>query len=191
MRKNVRKGLQRLLAMVLTFAMVMTYVGCIGKVDAYAASTGKVTVKVVDKNGGEEIPGAQVIFTDYYDTTLPIENVTKNEDGSYSIPLNDDPVYNYFKCYAVADGYKQSSFYRVDLSDNDNTVISLNNIQLEAYPYENQLQTAITGAQDEINGYVDTDDYDEDQKAEIQNIRTRYLNRIYDEVKVDTETAET
>ena len=190
MRKNIRKGLQRLLAMILAFAMVMAYAGCIGKIDAYAASTGKVTVKVVDKNGGKEIPGAQVIFTDYYDINKVI-TTTQNNDGSYNIPLSDEWWDNYYKCYAVADGYNNSSTYEVDLSDA--TEITLGDIQLEAYPYDNQLQTAIGNAQNAIIGYVDVMDYDSDQIQEIESIINSYMTRIENEVKVEDgkETADT
>ena len=87
MEKKKQRSWKQILAMAFTFAMVMVFAGITGKVDANAYETKycKVTVKVTDKETGAEIPGAQVIFTDYYSPYGAIE-VTQNEDGTYNLP---------------------------------------------------------------------------------------------------------
>ena len=75
MEKKKQRSWKQILAMAFTFAMVMVFAGITGKVDANAYETKycKVTVKVTDKETGAEIPGAQVIFTDYYSPYGAIE----------------------------------------------------------------------------------------------------------------------
>ena len=194
MEKKKQRSWKQILAMAFTFAMVMVFAGITGKVDANAYETKycKVTVKVTDKETGAEIPGAQVIFTDYYSPYGVIE-VTQNEDGTYNLPYEDDGWGLYYRYYATATGYKSSlgsSGKGTSTGDVQCAELTLPAIKLEKEPPTERLQSAITTAQNDINKYLNKDNYDADQVAEIESIIQNHLTRIEAEVEVGDETEE-
>lgn len=188
MEKKKKRSWRQILAMAFTFAMVMVFAGITGKVDANAEEMKycTVTVKVTDKETGAEIPGAKVIFRDYYNT-LP--DVTEpNEDGTYSLPYPDDGWGYYYRYYAKAEGYRTSSTTKTP--DMQCDTLTLATIKLEKLPPAERLQEAITAAQNDINNYLNKDNYDTDQVAEIESIIQNHLTRIENEVEVGDETEE-
>ena len=200
MKEKKRKGLSKLLSMAFTFVMVMVFAGFIGKVDVRADDLiCKATVKVKDKSTGEIIENAQVIFTDYYRNgdTYPVIEVTQNEDGTYNLPYDEWGMY--YRYYAVAPGYKDSRtadgagvLQGVSTGCIETATVTLGDIRLEKYPAVNRLETAIADAQKEIQNYLNQDDYDADQIAEMNGIIDRYLERIENEIEIgDNETEET
>lgn len=108
MEKKRRRSLHNILTMAFTFAMVMVFAGLVGKVEVNAG-TCKVTVQVTDTEG-TPIPNAEVIFTNYYQPFEELTTVTKNDDGTYNVPFDDDAWWNnYYRYYATADDYKPSA----------------------------------------------------------------------------------
>lgn len=187
MKKMKGKGLKHILTMAFTFAMVMVFAGLTGKVDAYAEDyICKATVLVKDSETGEIIENAQVIFTEYYKPNNPIETVTRNEDGTYNLPYDEWGMY--YKYYATADGYKSSALKSAGCIET--ATVTLPDIVLEKYPPVEQLQNEITKTENEIKNYLNEDDYDAEQVAEINKIIDKYLERIENEVEVGEETAD-
>lgn len=187
MKKMKGKGLKHILTMAFTFAMVMVFAGLTGKVDAYAEDyICKATVLVKDSETGEIIENAQVIFTEYYKPNNPIETVTRNEDGTYNLPYDEWGMY--YKYYATADGYKSSALKSAGCIET--ATVTLPDIVLEKYPPVEQLQNEITKTENEIKNYLNEDDYDAEQIAEINKIIDKYLERIESEVEVGDETAD-
>lgn len=98
MKKMKGRSLKHILTMAFTFAMVMVFAGLIGKVDAKAATTCTMTIKVTDTKG-KAIENA-VPFVDIWEqegygkykinTTIKATPEDKNEDGSYSIKIEWD-----------------------------------------------------------------------------------------------------
>lgn len=196
MKKRKGNGLKHILTMAFTLAMVMVFAGLTGKVDAYAAydAVCKTTVTVKDKETGEIIENAKVYFTDYYSPYDPIE-VTQNEDGTYNLPYPSGDYITY-RYYALAEGYKDPRTVNkynglkqgVSTGFVETETKTLNDILLEKYPPVERLQSEITNAQNEIKNYLNEDDYDAEQIAEINKIIDKYLERIESEVEVGDET---
>ncbi|MDY5497721.1 MAG: hypothetical protein SPF99_07030, partial [Anaerobutyricum sp.] len=196
MMKTKKRSLYNMLAMAFTFALVIVFAGFVGKVDARAEDmTCKATVVVRDKETSEVINDAEVIFTEYDKPFDPIA-VTRNEDGTYNLPY-DSEYGDYYRYYAIAKGYKDPrTFNKYDpdkvLRGNSTGEIRsseqvLGDIILEKYPPVERLQQAINDAKSEIEGYLDTNDYDPDQVAEINEIIKTYVDKI-DEIEVGEET---
>ena len=184
--------LQRTLLMAFTFAMTVVFAGMIGKVDVNAA-TMNVKVAVKDRVTGNSIDDAKVIFyDDYYDKNHPdILPTTKNSDGTYSVEWDDGYGYMFYKYRASAKGYKDSTGQEVCFDEGVYN-ISVADILLDKDDSaSNRLETAISDAQNEIEGYLDKDKYDADQIVEIESIISSYLEKIGEEVKVGEETEET
>lgn len=187
MMKTKKRSLYNMLAMAFTFALVIVFAGFVGKVDARAEDmTCKATVVVKDKATGEVLNDAKVIFVDYY-TNEPID-VTQNEDGTYNLPYDEWGMW--YRYYATCEGYKDSRDSQgkgIKTPCIEKPEITLSAILLEKYPPEERLQQAITDAQSEIEKYLDKNDYDPDQIAEIDEIIKTYLGKI-DEIEVGEET---
>lgn len=98
MKKMKGKGLKHILTMAFTFAMVMVFAGLIGKVDAKAAETCTMTIKVTDTK--EKAIENAVPFVDIWEPegyssykinrTIEATPEDKNDDGSYSITITWD-----------------------------------------------------------------------------------------------------
>ena len=84
MKKMKGKGLKHILTMAFTFAMVMVFAGLVGKVDAKAAATCTMTIKVTDTKG-KAIENATP-FVDIWNSsyqlnrTIEATEEDKNED---------------------------------------------------------------------------------------------------------------
>ena len=200
MSETKGKGLQRLIAVALVFVMVFGQCFCAADVYAEGDAVCKVTVVVKDKDTGEEIKNAEVIFTDYYrsGTEYPVvEGITRNEDGTYNVPYDSEYGDSYYRYYAVAPGYKDNrgKDYNGNLQGTKITVggasMTASVILLEKLPASERLQGAISDAQAEIENYLNKDDYDNDQQAEIDEIIKKYQDRIDTEIEVGEETEET
>ncbi|MDD7718137.1 MAG: fibronectin type III domain-containing protein [Eubacteriaceae bacterium] len=200
MSETKGKGLQRLIAVALVFVMVFAQCFCAADVYAEGDAVCKVTVVVKDKDTGEEIKNAEVIFTDYYrsGTEYPVvEGITRNEDGTYNVPYDSEYGDSYYRYYAVAPGYKDNrgKDYNGNLQGTKITVggasMTASVILLEKLPASERLQGAISDAQAEIENYLNKDDYDNDQQAEIDEIIKKYQDRIDTEIEVGEETEET
>ena len=190
MEKKKRRSLRNLLTIVFTCAIVMTFAGLIDKIVVNAAedSICKVTVIVKDKETGNVINDATVIFTEYYRNsetqTYPEVKVTQNADGTYNVPY--DSVYGtYYRYYAKARGYKDSTTldstgvpYGKKLTV-ESQEMNAGVILLEKYPASTRFLDAIGDAENEINNYVDTNDYDSGQVLEIEQIKNTYLDKIH------------
>lgn len=187
MKKKKRRSLHNILAMAFTFAMVMIFAGLVGKVDANAEDLiCKATVQVLDRETNEPIEGAQVIFTGYRSPYTPVD-VTKNEDGTYNLPYDEWGVW--YRYYAIAEGYRDSRGTDTKGKGTgciEKPTITLDNIYLEKYSPAERLQDAITSAENQINSYLNQDDYDPDQQAQINTIIEGYIAQI-DEIEVDEE----
>ena len=79
------KGLKHILTMAFTFAMVMVFAGLIGKVDAKAAETCTMTIKVTDTKGNA-IENA-VPFVDIWE---PINYTTYKINRTIEATPNED-----------------------------------------------------------------------------------------------------
>ena len=98
MKKMKGKGLKHILTMAFTFAMVMVFAGLIGKVDAKAAETCTMTIKVTDTKGNaieNAVPFVDIWelegFSSYkINRTIEATPEDKNDDGSYSITIRWD-----------------------------------------------------------------------------------------------------
>ena len=191
MEKKKRRSLHKILTMVCTFAMVIVFAGLIGKVDVNAEDyICKATVQVKDKETGNIIPDAKVIFTGYYSPYTPVE-VTQNKDGTYNLPYDEWGMY--YRYYATAEGYKDnrdSKGMGVSTGCIENPTITLSAISLEKFPPEERLQESITKAEEEINDYLDKSKYEKDEVAKIESIINEYLMRVEKEIEVDTEETE-
>ncbi|MDY4969311.1 MAG: hypothetical protein SO101_03490 [Lachnospiraceae bacterium] len=198
MSEKKRKGLKRLLSMVLAIVMVVSS-GFLGKLDVRAddgTSICKVTVVVTDQTTGNVIEDAEVIFTDYYSPYDPI-TVTRNEDGTYNLPYPTGS-YEYYRYYATAVGYKDSRTYNsyrdvwlgASTGPIEKSEQTLGAISLALDPATERLQNAITSAQNEISGYLDKSVYDSEQVTQIESIITTYIDRISNEIVIGAETEE-
>ena len=190
MEKKKRRSLRNLLTIVFTCAIVMTFAGLIDKIVVNAAedSICKVTVIVKDKETGNVINDATVIFTEYYRNsetqTYPEVKVTQNADGTYNVPY-DSEYGTYYRYYAKARGYKDSTTldstgvpYGKKLTV-ESQEMNAGVILLEKYPASTRFLDAIGDAENEINNYVDTNDYDSGQVLEIEQIKNTYLDKIH------------
>lgn len=177
MEKKKRRSMHNILTMVFTFVMVMVFAGLVGKVDANAETTCVVNVAVKDTDGNP-INDATVFFIDYQisdDAYLP---TTKNGNGSYTVEWDNEwTSYIYVKYYASANGYEDSELKRVQLHENYPS-ISLEDIILEKVSPTTKLQDAIDASEDAINNYLNPNDYDSDQRTQIENIKQSYLEKI-------------
>lgn len=191
MEKKKRRSLHNILAMVFTFAMVMVFAGLVGEMDANAEENFcKVYVNVKDKNTGNIIPDAQVIFTDYSKKNgiYPVVEVTKNEDGTYNVPSGE---YYYYRYYAIAVGYRDARtadkagvLQGKPTGEINVNEMTLNDLELELYPPTERLQDYITDAKNQIDYYLDKNEYDGEQVEQIDEIIGRYRTQI-DDIEVD------
>ena len=198
MEKKRRRSLHNILTMAFTFAMVMVFAGLVGKVEVNAG-TCKVTVQVTDTEG-TPIPNAKVIFTNYGKPYEELTTVTKNDDGTYNVPFDDDEWWNnYYRYYATADDYKPSASKNgeylkgaeLDLTEN-NAEMNLGIIKLTYYPPFEQVQDDIQVKRDAIDNYLNESDYDPEEWDTIETIIAKYKKQIEDieDALSDDETKE-
>lgn len=198
MKEKMRGTLHRAFLMAFAFVFAVVFAGFVGKVDVKAdTAICKVTVNVKDTSGNK-IDNAHVVFVTQRADKVNgvytpggageiVAETSKNDDGTYNVPYDADWG-DYYWYYATAEGYKTPTAYSTRVTI-ENPTATLTDIVLESYGYGQMVEDALAKAEKEIRNYVSADDYESEQKDEVNAIITEQVGKIY-EIDPAAETKE-